>query len=207
MKTLVKFCGLTRVEDILAAAAIGVDYLGFVLVPGSKRCLDYSQLPALLTAVPAKIKTVLVTADLPLPELNHLIATFHPTAIQLHGRESPDYAQAIRDAEVWKAIQLENTRQIKEFAAFPAEYLVADAAQGGSGCCCDWELAAQLSARRGIFLAGGLEPGNVSEALRRCPAAGVDVCSGIEQSPGRKDLPKMRLFMGAVRRCGEQDGK
>ena len=207
MKTLVKFCGMMRTEDILAAGEAGVDYLGFVLVPGSRRFLQRNALSKLLAAVPCNVKKVFVVADMELAEIAQLIAEFHPDAIQLHGNETADFARAIHAAEVWKAVHLKDERELENFAAFPAEYLVADAAQGGSGCCCDWELAAQLSARRGIFLAGGLEPGNVSEALRRCPAAGVDVCSGIEQSPGRKDLPKMRLFMGAVRRCGEQDGK
>lgn len=199
MRTLVKFCGLTRAEDVLSAAAAGADYLGFVLVPGSLRCLDQAQLPALLAAVPAGLPTVFVTADLPLPELQRLIAAFRPAVVQLHGQESPDYARAIRGAAVWKAVPLTRPQQIEQFAGFPAEYLVADAARGGSGRCCDWELAAQLADRWKIFLAGGLGPGNAAAALRCCPAAGIDACSGIERSPGQKDPEKMRLFMRAVR--------
>ena len=204
MKTLVKFCGLTRIEDVLAAAVAGVGYLGFVLVPGSRRYLPREALPVLLAAVPENVKKVFVTADLELAEIAQLIADFQPDVIQLHGRETPDYARTIHGAEVWKAVQPKNALEVEESAAYPAEFLVVDAEQGGSGQCCDWQLAARLAARRRIFLAGGLKPSNVSAALRCSRAAGIDVASGIEIAPGQKDQQKMRQLLLAIRQYEQQ---
>ncbi len=204
MNTLVKFCGMMRAEDVLAAAAAGVDYLGFVLVPGSRRYLQRDALPPLLAAVPKNLKKVFVTADLELAEVVQLIADFKPDVIQLHGRETADYARAIQDAEVWKAVQLKDAQEVAEFSAYPAEFLVVDAEQGGSGQCCDWQLAAKMAARRKIFLAGGLTPDNVSAALGCSRAAGIDVASGIEIGPGRKDQQKMRQLLTAIRQCEQQ---
>ncbi|MFA6929002.1 MAG: phosphoribosylanthranilate isomerase [Lentisphaeria bacterium] len=198
MKTLVKFCGMMRTEDILVAGEAGVDYLGFVLVPGSRRFLQRNALPELLAAVPCNVKKVFVVADMELSEIAQLIAEFHPDAIQLHGNETADFARAIQAAEVWKAVHLQDERELEKFTAFPAEFLVADAGQGGSGQCCDWQLAAKLAKHRKIFLAGGIHPENTAAALATTHAVGLDIASGIEDAPGKKNRRKMQQLMTAI---------
>ncbi len=199
MKTLVKFCGMTRQQDVLQAAKLGVDYLGFVLVPGSRRCLTLDQLKTLLQTVPKKVKTVLVVADLGSTEIQRLITDFQPDVIQLHGNESPDLANEIRGSEVWKAVHLRNEQDLLQAAAFPAARLVVDAGQGGSGQLCDWALAEKLARTRNILLAGGITPENVTEALRQTKAAGIDTASGIENAPGKKDQEKMQQILQKIR--------
>ncbi len=199
MRTLVKFCGITRQQDVLEAANLGVDYLGFVLVPGSKRYLQESELAALLRIVPASVKKVLVLADLELTEIKRLVAVFKPDIVQLHGNESPDLAAKITAVEVWKALHLRDERDLPPAIAFPAQRLVVDAGQGGSGQICDWQLAAKLAHAREIIIAGGITPENVADALRQSKAIGIDCASGIEAKPGTKDLNKMRRIIENVR--------
>jgi|BioPla2DNA2_1021312.scaffolds.fasta_scaffold129410_1 phosphoribosylanthranilate isomerase len=195
MKILVKFCGMTQQQDILQAAELGVDYLGFVLVPGSKRYLTHDALHSLRRVVPDKVKTVLVVANLELPEIQSLITDFQPDVIQLHGNESAELVAKIRGVEVWKAVHLRNEEDVLQAAAYPCERLVVDAGQGGSGQLCDWSLAAKLARIRDIFLAGGITPENVAEALQQTNPAGIDTASGIESEPGKKDPEKMRKFL------------
>lgn len=199
MKTLVKFCGMTRQQDVLLAAKLGVDYLGFVLVPGSKRGLTCNRLKTLLQTVPTTVQTVLVVANLELPEIQRLITEFQPDVIQLHGNECSDLVAKIRGVEVWKAVHLRNEQDLRQAAAFTASRLVVDAGQGGSGQLCDWTLAAKLAKTRDIFLAGGITPENVTEALEQTNAAGIDTASGIESLPGQKDPEKMQQLLQSVR--------
>ena len=195
MKVLVKFCGMTRQQDVLQAAELGVDYLGFILVPGSRRCLTHDGLHSLLQVVPDKIKTVLVVANLELPEIRMLITDFRPDVIQLHGDESADLVAKIRGVEVWKAVHLRNEQDLQQAATYPCERLVVDAGQGGSGQLCDWCLAAKLAKTRNIFLAGGITPENVLAALQQTSPAGIDTAGGIENAPGQKDPGKMRKIL------------
>ena len=199
MKIQVKFCGMTRQQDVLHAAKLGVDFVGFVLVPGSRRCLTRDALQLLLQAVPKKVKTVLVVADLELSEIQRLVADFRPGVIQLHGNEAPGFAAKIRGVEVWKAVHLRNEQDLLQAAAYPASRLVVDAGQGGSGQLCDWALAAKLAKTRNVFLAGGITPENVAEALLQTNAAGIDTASGIENAPGQKDPEKMQLLLQKIR--------
>ena len=199
MKILVKFCGITRPEDVLDAVELGADYLGFVLVPGSQRCLTRDELAPLLRVVPKTVKTVLVVANLGLSEIQRFVAEFQPAVIQLHGNESPDLAAKIRDVEVWKAVHLRNGQDLLQAAAFPASRLVVDAGQGGSGKLCDWSLAAKLAKTRNLFIAGGITPENVVEALQQTKAAGIDTSSGIENAPGHKDPEKMQKLLQNIR--------
>ena len=188
---LLKICGITRLEDLRAAEAAGAAYAGVILVPASPRGVTAETAAPLFAA--ARIPVVCVVRDLPLADLQALIARLRPAAVQLHGGESPDYARAIADADVWKAVDLRSTEALAEAADFPAAMIVADSG-GGSGKPCCWDLAAELARRRPVMLAGGLTPENVREAIRTVRPAGVDVSSGVESAPGVKDHWKIRLL-------------
>ena len=181
---LLKLCGITRAEDMAAAEDAGADYTGIILVPGTPRFVARDRIAALMAA--NRCKKVFVVRDMPLDELNALIVEFHPDIVQLHGSESPDYARGVRGATVWKAFNLNSEKALAEAEAFPCEMIVADSG-GGTGRVCRWDLAAELALTRRIFLAGGITPDNVREAVEQVRPAGIDVSGGVESAPGIKD--------------------
>lgn len=181
---LLKICGLTLAEDMAAAEQAGAEYAGMILVPGTPRFVPCEQISVLMAA--ARCKKVFVVRDMPLDELNALVAEFRPDAVQLHGNESADYARAVTGTEVWKAFNLNSEAALSEAEAFPCSVVVADSG-GGTGRPCRWDLAARLAARRTVFLGGGITPDNVREAITQVRPAGIDVSSGVESAPGVKD--------------------
>ena len=189
---LLKICGITRVEDMAAVGRAGADYAGIILVPRSPRFVPRDRIASLMAAAP-NAKKVFVVRDMPLAELNALIAEFHPHAVQLHGSESADYARGVTGTEVWKAFNLNSETVLAEAEAFPCATVVADSG-GGTGRPCDWTLASHLAAVRPILLAGGVTPDNVREAIGRVNPAGIDVSGGVESAPGIKDGKLIQLI-------------
>ena len=181
---LLKLCGITRPEDMAAAELAGAAYTGMILVPGTPRFVPRDRIPVLMAA--ARTKKVFVVRDMPLGELNDLIAEFSPDAVQLHGNESADYARSVTGTEVWKAVNLNSEATLAEAEAFPCATVVADSG-GGTGRPCRWDLAARLASARPVFLGGGITPDNVRNAINQVHPAGIDVSSGVESTPGIKD--------------------
>ena len=181
---LLKLCGITRPEDMAAAEHAGADYAGMILVPGTPRFVPRERIPVLMAA--ARCKKVFVVRDMPLAELNALIAEFRPDAVQLHGKETAGYARSITGTEVWKAFNLNSGAALAEAEAFPCTMVVADSG-GGTGRPCRWDLAARLASVRPILLGGGITPDNVRDAIAQVHPAGIDVSSGVESAPGVKD--------------------
>lgn len=181
---LLKLCGITRTEDMTAAEEAGADYTGIILVSGTPRFVPRDRIAVLMTA--NRCKKVFVVRNMPLDELNALIAEFRPDVVQLHGGESPDYARGVRGAAVWKAFNLNSEAVLAEAETFPCEMIVADSG-GGTGRVCRWDLAAKLAHTRRIFLAGGITPDNVRKAVEQVRPAGIDVSGGVESAPGIKD--------------------
>jgi phosphoribosylanthranilate isomerase len=181
---LLKLCGITRAEDMAAAERAGADYAGMILVPGTPRFVPRERIPVLMSA--ARCKKVFVVRDMPLDELNALIAEFRPDAVQLHGNETADYARTVTGTEVWKAFNLNSESALAEAESFPCEVVVADSG-GGTGRTCRWDFAARLATVRPVFLGGGITPDNVQDAIAQVRPAGIDVSSGVESAPGIKD--------------------
>ena len=188
---LLKLCGITRTEDMAAAEQAGADYTGMILVPGTPRFVPRTGIPALMAA--ARCKKVFVVRDMPLDELNALIAEFRPDAVQLHGNEPADYARAVTGTEVWKAFNLNSDAVLAEAEAFPCAMVVADSG-GGTGRPCRWDLAARLASVRPVFLGGGITPDNVRMAAEEVRPAGIDVSSGVESAPGVKDRKLIQIL-------------
>ena len=181
---LLKICGITRPEDMAAAEQAGAAYTGMILVPGTPRFIPRERIPVLMAA--ARTKKIFVVRDMPIDELNNLIAEFRPDAVQLHGTELADYARNVTGAEVWKAFNLNSETVLAEAEAFPCAVVVADSG-GGTGRPCRWDLAARLASVRMVFLGGGITPDNVCDAIEQVRPAGIDVSSGVESAPGIKD--------------------
>ncbi len=181
---LLKICGITQPEDMSAAEQAGADYVGMILVPGTPRFVPRERIPVLMAA--ARCKKVFVMRDMPLDELNKLIAECRPDAVQLHGSESADYARSVTGTNVWKAFNLNSEAVLAEAETFPCAVVVADSG-GGTGRPCRWDLAARLASVRPVFLGGGITPDNVRDAIAQVHPAGIDVSSGVESAPGVKD--------------------
>jgi len=207
MTTRIKFCGMTRVEDALAAAALGVNAIGLVLTPRSKRCISLRQAREIQRALPPFVTTVALFMDDEPGFVAEAVATVQPDLLQFHGSETLE--DCVRyDVPYVKAIAMggdDPTSALREHTAAVGFLFDAHAPgeQGGAGRAFDWSRIPQHLARP-LILAGGLTPDNVGAAIRAVAPFAVDVASGIESTPGTKDLDKMRRFVSAVLECSKR---
>jgi phosphoribosylanthranilate isomerase len=179
----VKICGITNREDALAAVDAGARALGFVFYNPSPRSVTAVQVAPWLHEIPAHIWKVGVFVDEAPEAIEEIAAQLQLDIAQLHGRETPD--RHPRNIRVWKAFRVVDSRT--EVPDYPAEAILID------GAAYDWSRAQHFS--RPVILAGGLDPDNVRAAARRAKPWAVDVASGIESSPGRKDHARMKKFI------------
>jgi phosphoribosylanthranilate isomerase len=203
-----KICGLTNEEDARAAIALGADALGFNLWPGSKRYLDLERAASWISRLPPFVTRVAVLVNFPLEEARRVAA--HPAidAVQFHGDEDEKYCAEFAKAGTpfLKAIRVRDADSLRDLDRFATAGILVDAdagaAYGGTGRQLDPSLAAEAQRRfpaLQVVLAGGLNPENVAEAVRIAQPYGVDVASGVESAPGRKEHEKMRRFLAALR--------
>jgi phosphoribosylanthranilate isomerase len=190
---IVKICGITRREDAAAAAELGADALGFVFWPESPRFIDPYRARAIVRALPAFVAPVGVFVNQPVSYVNEVASLVGLHAVQLHGDETPDQVGQIR-RPVIKAIALDGG--VFDDAEWPHPVtLLVDAAdrvrRGGTGIRADWAHAAHLARRRRVLLAGGLSSENVREAIAAVNPFGIDVSSGVEETPGIKQRQRL----------------
>jgi phosphoribosylanthranilate isomerase len=207
VRTRIKFCGLTRVEDVQRAAASGADAIGLIFAERSPRRLDLGQARALRAALPPFVTPVALLMDADLTQVQAILQTVRPGLLQFHGSESP------QDCGRWGVPYLKAVPMAIPEGAGPYAARYADAAgfvfdshgagePGGSGRPFDWRTLPKHLARP-LVLAGGLTPDNVYDAVRLVRPWAVDVASGIESAPGVKDDDKMRRFVAEVRRADQ----
>ncbi|WP_030540451.1 phosphoribosylanthranilate isomerase [Sphingobium sp. DC-2] len=206
----IKICGLSTPDTVGAAIKAGASHLGFVHFPRSPRHVEAGQIRALAAQVPAHIDRVAVLVDPADDILTQLIATNSLTALQLHGRESPERAAAIRqrfNLPVWKAISVKTRADIDAAKAYSgaADLLLFDAKTpegaalpGGMGLRFDWTLLRGVPISLPWGLSGGLGIDNVAEAIRITGAPMIDVSSGVESAPGIKSVDKIMAFCKAA---------
>ncbi|HEY1526491.1 MAG TPA: phosphoribosylanthranilate isomerase [Candidatus Angelobacter sp.] len=210
MRIWIKICGTTCIEDALNSIEAGADALGFIFAP-SKRRVTTEQAQRIINELPRDVERIGVFMDSSAVEIAAVASNVDLTGIQLHSGEST--------AEVYKclpAARRDAVRKIKTILVQPGLELRFDGQTGvdawlldsgaGSGKTFDWQSArAQLGERQGKFiLAGGLTPENVGEAIRTFRPWGVDVVTGVEREPGRKDPEKLKAFVAAVRRAEQE---
>ena len=194
----VKICGITNIEDALHAAGCGADALGFVFFDRSPRCLSPEAAREIIATLPPFVTAVGLFVN-ERPERIGQIADFCGLdVIQLHGDEGPadcDYSPR----RVVKALRVKEAASLDGHAAYAVSALLLDAwvagAYGGTGERFNWELAAAVARQRPVVLAGGHTAENVAGAVRTVRPYGVDVSSGVEASPGRKDPAKVAAFI------------
>ena len=202
-KTRVKFCGLTRTEDVETAVEMGVEALGFVFAE-SPRQIGILKAVELLAGIPGTTLRVGVFADQSEEVIREAVERCELDLIQLSGNEPPEMADAL-PVPVIKAVHVNNDSDAAALADYPAMAFLLDApveegVKGGRGVVFDWSNAQSLPwPRRQVIVAGGLNAGNVGEAILKLRPGGVDVSSGIEVSPGIKDRRKMEDFIEAVK--------
>lgn len=198
----IKICGLTREEDARMALEEGADFLGFVLYPRSPRFVSPIRLARILDRLPRSGVAVAVFVNASRAEVESVVRDLPLAAVQMHGDEpSEDFQQFA--IPVWRAVRWEAEGWRPDPAAWPAARYVVDAAPpgryGGSGLTADWRKASELARAVPVMLAGGLTPQNVREAVHIVRPAGVDVSSGVESEPGRKDPDRLKAFLRAAR--------
>lgn len=197
--TRIKLCGLSRPCDIEAANELKPEYIGFVFAPKSKRYVTAEKAGELKRLLDPDIKAVGVFVNERLETAAGLLNSGIIDLAQLHGKEDRRYIERLRELTgkpLIQAFQIETEEDIKEARESAAEYILLDSG-AGTGTTFDWRLAQKL--KRQYFLAGGLTPGNVGEAVRILSPFAVDVSSGIE-TDGYKNKAKMAAFAAAVRK-------
>ncbi|BDG03957.1 phosphoribosylanthranilate isomerase [Anaeromyxobacter oryzae] len=201
MAVLIKICGFTRLEDALDAVALGADALGFNFWPRSKRYIAPVAARAIIDRLPPGTRTFGVFVNPTREELLAAIAASGVGTVQLHGDEPPALCQGL-PVPVVKAIRVRDAHSLAALASYEVSGFLLDsstAGYGGSGAAFDWSLAAEAAADLPVWLAGGLTPENVADAIQLVRPLGVDVASGVESSPGVKDYDKMKRFIEAAR--------
>jgi phosphoribosylanthranilate isomerase len=198
----VKVCGVTTPDDAAACAALGVWGIGVVFAAASPRAVDWRQAAIVCDAVPDDVARVGVFVDATAREMADMARLVGLTHLQVHGATDPDAARAATGLPVIEGIRVDGPGALERARASAADLVLLDAAveglHGGTGTSFDWSLLEDDALGRPFALAGGLRAETVAEAVARVAPVLVDVSSGVEASPGRKDHERVRAFMGAV---------
>jgi phosphoribosylanthranilate isomerase len=201
-----KVCGITRLTDALHAVEQGATALGFVFWPRSPRHVTSERAREIVAEIPSSVTTVGVFVNESVDGIRSVIARTGISAVQLHGDEPPAYVEAL-GWPVFRSVTLESAADV--CSAWPPDTtLLLDAAdsvlRGGTGKTLDWSRAAAVARARPVVLAGGLTPVNVADAIATVRPFGVDVSSGVEESPGVKDFSKVTRFLANARDAYEK---
>lgn len=194
----VKICGITNLEDALTAIDAGADALGFVFHSKSPRHVFPEQAAAIIRHLPPFVQTIGLFVDEPLDMVNATADQCGLDLIQLHGMEKPGYCDSVR-RRVIKTFRVKDITSLEPMRDYRVAAFLLDAwspaAHGGTGQTFNWEIAACAAQSNRIILAGGLTPENVAEAVRKVRPYGVDVSSGVESGPGKKDCRRTVDFI------------
>ena len=203
MPVKVKICGITNLLDGMAAAEAGADALGFVFYDQSPRRISIEAAAGLIRQLPPFVMKVGVFVNAPADLVVRAIRECGLNLLQFHGEESPEYCLQFGLMSM-KAFRIRDAASLQALLGYHTDAWLLDAYvpdnPGGTGETFNWDLALEAQAwGRPIFLAGGLTPANVAEAVRRARPYGVDVSSGVEAARGRKDHAKVRAFIQAAK--------
>ena len=201
---IVKVCGITRLEDAVAAARLGARAIGFIFWEGSPRYIDPHRARKIAAALPPFVTPVGVFVNQDLAYVNGVANLVRLGAVQLHGDEDPAYASAVT-RPVIKAVAAGASFDAASVDRWRGETLVLldvhdPVARGGTGHTIDWNRAAAVARRRRVLLAGGLSPENVADAVAIVRPFGIDISSGVEAAPGIKDHHRLDALFDTLTR-------
>jgi phosphoribosylanthranilate isomerase len=200
----IKICGITNLEDARLAADLGAHALGFIFYPKSPRSVRPDAAREIIRNLPPLVMTVGVFVDEEAEVVRGIAETAGLDWVQLHGQESPEYCCELKH-RVIKGFRIQDSSSLTLLPQYQGtvQAMLLDTYKagtaGGTGETFDWELARQAGELGPIILAGGLTPGNVAQAIHAAKPAAVDVASGVEAAPGKKDREKLREFLKAVK--------
>ena len=203
MSVTVKICGITSEADALAAAEAGADAIGLMFYEGSPRHVTLERAKAISAALPQHVMRVGVFVNAEEAFVHQALTECMLNILQFHGDETPEECSRY-PVMTLKAFRVQGEETLAQLEAYPSAGYLLDAyvkdALGGTGATFNWDLAVRAQEfGKPIFLAGGLTPENVVEAVRKVQPFGVDVSSGVESEPGRKDAEQMRTFVAAAK--------
>lgn len=202
--TWVKICGVTSVADAEHVIEAGADAIGLNFIASSKRRVSDEQARAIVDAAHGRVELIAVVADASDELISRLRDVLGIEWLQLHGSEEPARLAGLLP-HAFKAVAIGSEEDVRLAASFPGERLLVDAkvagSSGGTGQVFDWQLVRELRLTRQLVLAGGLTPANVGRAVRELGPFGVDVASGVESAPGRKDPDLVRAFVEGAQRA------
>jgi phosphoribosylanthranilate isomerase len=206
--TFIKICGITNLDDALAAVAAGADALGFNFYKPSPRYITPQHAREIVEQLPESLLTVGVFVNEESPDVVRSIATEAGIrAVQLHGDESPEYCRELAGKYyVIKTFAVSDSFDVQTANPYEVEAIMLDTKhntlRGGTGRVFDWSVAEQAASMiPKLFLAGGLSPENIENAVKIVRPYAVDACSALEDRPGKKNHERMRVFVNAVRRA------
>ena len=212
MKPDIKICGLSTPDAVDRAVENGASHIGFIFFEKSPRNIEPDLAGALADRVRGRTRIVAVTVDADNDDLDDIVALLRPDMLQLHGHESPDRVLAIKAVyglPVIKVISIREGDDLKKIAPyigiadrflFEAKPPAGSELPGGNGVSFDWTLLRTLDADIDYMLSGGLNKGNIEEALRETGARAIDMSSGVESAPGVKDLGMIDEFFAEIER-------
>ncbi len=209
MPVKVKICGITSPGDAFGAVEAGADALGFVFCDASPRCISIAAAAGITRALPGHLLRTGVFVNPDADLVLRAIGECGLSLLQFHGEELPDFCLQFGVMSM-KAFRVRDAGVLNQLGAYATQAWLLDAyspgVPGGTGETFNWQIAFEATRLgRPVFLAGGLTPENVAEAIRQARPFGVDVSSGVEAAPGRKDLAKVRAFIAAARQVKEPE--
>ncbi|PSB01454.1 phosphoribosylanthranilate isomerase [Merismopedia glauca] len=208
----VKICGITKVDQGVAITQLGATALGFICVPSSSRYVTSSQIKSVIQALPSKIDCIGVFAEATIAEITQVVSQTLLSGVQLHGSESPEFCQELREklpeVEIIKAFRLKNAEYLSQIPAYFnfVDTFLLDAYHpqmlGGTGITIDWNILKEFNSPSPWLLAGGLTPENARQAIEQVRPHGIDLSSGVEKAPGNKDLDKVAQLFRVIGNLG-----
>jgi len=207
----VKICGLTQVDQAVAIAELGATAIGFICVSSSPRYITPQQIQHISSQLPPSIDRIGVFVNASLEQISHTVTLGHLTGVQLHGHEDPSFCQTLGQhlphIERIKAFRVRTPDTLTQISTYQTcvHTLLLDAYHphqfGGTGQTLDWQDLKTFAPPLPWFLAGGLTPDNIEQALEHLSPQGIDLSSGVECQPGDKDLEKVKRLLQTLGRC------
>jgi len=209
--TQIKICGITNIEDACFAAASGADAIGFIFHAPSPRYVTPETVKKIIEELPDAITTVGVFVNMDSEEVKRIMTLCRLDMVQLHGAESSDFCAQFPREQVIKAIALRSEDDLAHLREYAIKAMLVDAFDpqrlGGTGQRADWALAARVKELHPLILAGGLSLANIQEAIEAIAPDAVDINSGVESAPGRKDHIKVKEIIELVHQLGGENAR